>query len=270
MTPAIVVKEIWIYPIKSLGGIRLERSPITAAGSLALDREWVVVDPEGKKLFQGDLPRMALSRCRLDDLRITVTMPGMPPLVVERAHDGPARDISMYKQVFAGIDAGDAAAAWLSAALDAPVRLVRIGAAGHGWSGFNPVHVLSTASLAALNEALAERGDAAVEIERFRPSLVLDTIGGTLPPYYEERHATIAFGDLQLRFNEPCVRCELPNISRLDASRQRQPLKLIGALSRERPAAAPASFGIYARLTGAAAIATGTVATGLEPRRLTA
>jgi len=53
------------------------------------------------------------------------------------------------------------------------------------------------------------------------------------------------------------VRCELPNINRFDANRERQPLKLIGALSRERVTTALAGFGVYARLSGPGEIRVG-------------
>ena len=46
------------------------------------------------------------------------------------------------------------------------------------------------------------------------------------------------------------MRCELPNISLVDASRGKQPLKLIGRLAKDRPTAAPASFGTYCAAEG--------------------
>ncbi|HVW93423.1 MAG TPA: MOSC N-terminal beta barrel domain-containing protein [Devosia sp.] len=263
MTP-IRIAEVYVYPIKSMGGVRLARAAVTPAGSLALDREWIVVDERGHKLWQGDLPKMALSRCRLDDEAIIVSLPGMPDLRVPRGHHGAGAAVSMYGHDLPGIDAGDAAADWLTEAFARPARLVRVGAAAHAWPGLNPVHAVSRNSLDALNAALAAQGDAAVEIERFRPSLVLEAEDETA--FFEERYAAIRFGAAELVFQEPCMRCELPNISRQDASRGRQPLKLIGGLSRSRPTAAPASFGIYGRLTGATEIAEGAIGEPLRAR----
>jgi len=252
---AIYLTEIRVYPIKSMGGVRLARAAVTDAGSLALDREWVMVDAAGHKLWQGDLPKMALTRCGLDEEAITVTLPGMPDLAIPRDHGGLPAVVTMYGQEFDGVDAGETVAEWLGDAFGRHARLVRIGASAHTWPGLNPVHVVSRNSLAALNTALAEQGDPPVEAERFRPGLVLEAEGEA--PFFEERYAAIRFGDAELVFREPCVRCELPNISREDAGRGRQPLKLIGGLSRGRPTAAPASFGIYAELRGAAEIAEG-------------
>ena len=252
------VRQLWIYPVKSLGGMQMDEVRITPAGSFEGDREWVIVNPRNEKLWQGDIPRMTLVATALTDTALTLRASGMAPLSIARHHPGPSAVITMYKQSFPGIDAGDAAAAWLAQALGQPVRLVRVGQGAHQRRDLNPVHVLSDASLAALNGALAARGDHAVEAERFRPNIVLGPADGEA--FIEERLQTIRFGNAVLRFREPCIRCELPNISRIDASREKQPLKLIGTLSKTRPTAAPASFGIYAQVEGAGMLSIGMVA----------
>ncbi len=164
---------------------------------------------------------------------------------------GAPAELTMYKRRFTGIDAGDAAADWLSAALGQPLRLVRIGDAAHRWDGLNPIHVVSDVSLDALNEALLAQGDEPVTAMRFRPNVLLGSRDG-VSPWLEESNPTLDFGAARIQLREPCVRCELPNISLVDASRGRQPLKLIGRLSRERTTAAPASFGTYCRAEGTA------------------
>jgi uncharacterized protein YcbX len=138
------------------------------------------------------------------------------------------------------------AAHWLTRALGQPVRLVRIGDAAHRWDGLNPVHVVSDASIAALNEALREQGDDDVAPRRFRPNVIL----GNSSPFAEEENAVLDFGDAMLRLREPCVRCELPNISLIDASRGKQPLKFLGKWSAARPNAKAASFGTYCSAEG--------------------
>ena len=247
----IFIRELWVYPVKSLGGVRLDQAAITSAGSLALDREWVVVGSQRQKIWQGDIPRMTLVRVGLAADVLTLSLDGMPPFVLACDHGGAPAGLEMYKHHFTGIDAGDEAAAWLTAALGQDLRLVRIGDAAHRWGGLNPIHVVSDASLAALNAALHQEGDAPVTPLRFRPNVVLGSAG--LPPaWFEEASASLDFGGARLHLREPCVRCELPNISLIDASRGRQPLKLIGRLSQDRPTAAPASFGTYCRAEGTA------------------
>ncbi len=243
----IFIRELWIYPVKSLGGVRVEQAAITTAGSLALDREWLVVDTDDRMVWQGDIPRMTLVRVALDDAALTLSMDGMAPLQVPRDHAGESRTLTMYKRNFTGIDAGDEAAAWLTQALGQKLRLVRIGDAAHRWDGLSPVHVVSDASLTALNDALLAQDDDTVVPMRFRPNVIL----GNGDAFLEERNAVLDFGEASLRLREPCVRCELPNISLADASRGKQPLKLIGRLSQDRPAAKPASFGTYCAAEGA-------------------
>ncbi|RYE07321.1 MAG: MOSC domain-containing protein [Hyphomicrobiales bacterium] len=250
------IRELWIYPIKSLGGVRVAEAAITSAGSLELDREWIVVDSDNHKVWQGDIPRMTLVRVSLDATNLGLSMDGMSPVSIPRRHDGAPATISVYKRLFPGIDAGDGVAAWLTAALGQKLRLVRVGDAAHRWDGLNPLHVLSDGSLTALNQALIEQGDSPVRAQNFRPNVVL----GGAEPWSEEQYPTLDFGEARIVLREPCVRCELPNISLIDASRGKQPLKLIGRLSRQRPAARPASFGTYCRAEGTA------LRTGMEAR----
>jgi uncharacterized protein YcbX len=243
---SISIRELWIYPVKSLGGVRVNEASITSAGSLALDREWIVVDAADRMVWQGDIPRMTLVRVALDDVALLISMDGMEPLRVPRDHAGEPRTLTMYKRTFTGIDAGDGAAQWLTQALGQPLRLVRIGDAAHRWDGLNPIHVLSEASLTALNEAMLEHGHDALVPMRFRPNVILS--GGDA--FLEEQNAVLDFGQTRLSLREPCVRCELPNISLADASRGKQPLKLLGRWSGDRPTAKPASFGTYCSASG--------------------
>lgn len=246
----IFIRELWIYPVKSLGGVRVDEAAITGAGSLALDREWLVVDQSLNMVWQGDIPRMTLVRVSLTPERLTLELAGHSALTILRHHAGTSVDVSMYKRPFSGVDAGDEAAAWLSDALGQPLRLVRIGAAAHRWDGLNRLHVVSEPSLAALNQALFEQGDEPVVPMRFRPNVLVgarDAVGA----YFEESNQILDFGSSRIHLLEPCVRCELPNISLIDASRGTQPLKIIGRLSKNRRHAAPASFGTYCRAEGA-------------------
>ena len=245
--PRFAITELWIYPVKSLGGMRVPRAAVTPAGSFAGDREWLVVRPDGSMLWQGDLPRMTLLSTTLAGDVLTITRPDGAAITVSANHDGQPLIVTQYGHSLAGVDAGDASAAWLSDWLGAPCRLVHLGTAAHQWSGLNPIHVISEHSLRLLNQRLLEQGDIAMELERFRPNVV---VAGDHAPFDEETTPMLNFGLAQILLNEPCIRCELPNISRVDASREKQPLKLIGKMARDRPSSKPASFGTYARARG--------------------
>ncbi len=49
---------LYVYPIKSCGGVALERTTVSATG-LRHDRRWMLVDEAGEFISQRRLPRMA-------------------------------------------------------------------------------------------------------------------------------------------------------------------------------------------------------------------
>ncbi|RYG57676.1 MAG: MOSC domain-containing protein [Alphaproteobacteria bacterium] len=240
MTP-FRIEQLFIYPVRSLGGMAVSEARVSAGGSLGGDREWIVTSPDGGLIWQGDIPRMTLLSARLDGT--SLVLHGHDGTIGPPAVDAPDRTaVRQDGYDLSGFDQGDAVADWLSDQLQSPCRLVRTGEEAHLWGGLNPIHAVSLVSLAVLNARLTERGEQPVEVERFRPNVVFS---GAHAAFDEETAGELIFDHASLELREPCVRCELPNISREDASRGRQPLKLIGAMSRERPAARPASFGTY-------------------------
>jgi uncharacterized protein len=243
------IDQLLIYPVRSIGGMSVSYAHITTGGSLAGDREWVVVRPDGSLIWQGDVPRMTLLSARIDNGALTLI--GQDGNVGPTAEDAPDGQTTITQDGYTlvGIDQGDEVANWLSDQLTTRCRLVHIGEEAHRWGGLNPIHAISLASLSALNTRLAKHGHEPVEAERFRPNVVLS---GVHAAFAEELETEMNFGEAALAIREPCVRCELPNISREDASRGKNPLKMIGAMSRDRAASRPASFGVYCAANGAA------------------
>ena len=59
------LEGIWVYPIKSCGGVRVSEWPLGPNG-LLLDREWALVGDDGSVLTQKGLPKLALIQPRID------------------------------------------------------------------------------------------------------------------------------------------------------------------------------------------------------------
>ena len=57
--PDVTISELWIYPIKSCKGIRVDRAEITPRG-FDLDRLFMLADSTGKFVSQRSYPTMAL------------------------------------------------------------------------------------------------------------------------------------------------------------------------------------------------------------------
>ncbi|PIQ22802.1 MAG: MOSC domain-containing protein, partial [Cytophagales bacterium CG18_big_fil_WC_8_21_14_2_50_42_9] len=68
---ALTLSQIYIYPIKSLGGISMETTLVQERG-LQYDRRWMLVDENNQFLTQRTFAEMALLQVELtaDGLRV--------------------------------------------------------------------------------------------------------------------------------------------------------------------------------------------------------
>jgi len=62
----LILTHIYIYPIKSLGGISLQSVKVKERG-LQHDRRWMLVDKNGMFLTQREHPQMALLQVNIND-----------------------------------------------------------------------------------------------------------------------------------------------------------------------------------------------------------
>ncbi len=60
----LTVSELFIYPVKSLGGIALDSAVLTDRG-FAYDRRWMLVDTNNRFISQREYPSLALLRPEL-------------------------------------------------------------------------------------------------------------------------------------------------------------------------------------------------------------
>src|SRR5260370_37544494 len=61
---ALKLTEIWIYPIKSLGGIRVKSAKVFEKG-LEHDRRWMLIDRDNEFMTQRIYPKMALFKLQI-------------------------------------------------------------------------------------------------------------------------------------------------------------------------------------------------------------
>lgn len=250
------LSELNIYPVKAC-----RRTPLSAAQTgprgLAGDREWMVVGDAGVFLSQRTHPALARIVPRLTDTGLELASVGHPDLAVA-SPTGPPEVVSVWRQPLTARDAGPAAAAWLTAVLGSPVRLVRIDAAAErfadrsfvgerdvpvAFSDGYPLLVCNSASLEELNRRLP----APIPMERFRPNLVLSG----LEPFAEDALAGVRVGALTLEFVKPCVRCSVPSIDQLRGEPSTNPIPALKAFRYDRQLRG-VTFGVNAVLREAA------------------
>ena len=71
-----IVTGLFIYPVKSCGGIKLSEAHLLETG-LAHDRQWMLVDADGRFVTQRTHPAMALIQTTLEGDVLRLRAPGM-------------------------------------------------------------------------------------------------------------------------------------------------------------------------------------------------
>jgi uncharacterized protein YcbX len=223
----VTISALYVHPVKSCAGISVREALLIETG-LEFDRAWMVVDAEGRFVTQRELPRMALIVPTLKHSELVLRAPGM--LALHFAIDGveDATRATVWKDEVAAYDMGDLAAQWFSDFLGQRCRLVRFDPeqkrlsskqwtgdldAENAFSDGYPVLVASDASLADLNERLAKRGLEPVEMNRFRPNIVLSGLDAFGEDHLDEIRFDTPEGEVVLKLVKPCARCTIPSVN---------------------------------------------------------
>lgn len=233
--------EIWIYPIKSLGGIQITETIVQERG-LQHDRRWMVVDQEGKFLTQRTAHQMAFIDVALSDNGFRVrhrSYPGEELIVPFMSETREAMWVQVWEDAVEAIRVSVQADKLLSKWLNRDVILVQMpdwasrpvdpDYATNGekvsFADGYPVLLIGQSSLDDLNSRL----QAPVSMARFRPNLV---VTGT-QPYTEDTWKEIQIGDTSFKGVKPCGRCILTTIDPLTGQTGTEPLKTLSTYRKQ-------------------------------------
>lgn len=234
------LSEIWIYPIKSLGGIRLSHALAEEKG-LQYDRRWMIVDQDNQFITQRIHRKMALIDVALLDEGLKIFLRNEPDNAVMVPYQPKTAlpvTVQVWDDTVEAVTVCDEADGWLSKQLGLDLRLVCMPEstqrkadpryALHDESvsfadGF-PYLIISQASLDELNTRLPEP----IGMQRFRPNLV---ISGT-EPFAEDTWKHIIIGNLRFDVVKPCARCVLTTINPETAEKGHEPLKTLATYRR--------------------------------------
>jgi hypothetical protein len=234
------------YPVKSCRGEALESAVIEPWG-LGGDRRWMVADEAGEAITAREHPHMVLIRPELTDGGLRVTAPGQPPLCVGRpaAPEAAPLPVSVWGRGLLGQFAGEAAAAWFTAVIGVPSRLVyladptqrqpnqRFAAPTDSvmFADGYPVLLASQSSLDRLNELVAAGPRAAegpLSMTRFRPGLVVSGAA----PWAEDGWRRLRIGAASFRAVKGCDRCVLTLVDPQTAERGKEPIATLARYRR--------------------------------------
>ena len=235
----LLVSRLFVYPVKSLGGIEVREAEAGARG-FRHDRRWMLVDDRGVFMTQRGHPRMSLVRVRVEGDRLSLGAPGMPDLDLPLDPEpggGTLRTVVWGDEVEA-ISCGREASSWLSGFLGTGCRLAYMpeeserGVDPHygrdgdlvGFADGFPFLLLSQASLDDLNARLKEP----VPVDRFRPNIVFSGC----EPYAEDGWRGVRIGEVPFRAVKRCARCSVTMVDQARGTRGKEPLRTLARYRR--------------------------------------
>ncbi len=234
MQSELSVSQIRVYPVKSCGGWSLQEARVIETG-FEHDREWMVVDEDGRFVTQRQCPNMALIAPALQTEKLVLNAPRMPEIAIPILTTGPKKSVDVWGDVCAAIDQGDDAAAWLTEFLGKKLRLVRMapdfkreikmkykkkGDEVVGFADRLPFLIVSEASVQDLNARLGEP----LPVDRFRPNIVI--AGGSA--FQEDGWKRIRIGAVTIRVVKQCDRCEITTVNQMTGEKGVEPLQTLG------------------------------------------
>jgi uncharacterized protein YcbX len=247
------ISHLYIYPIKSLGGIALDTARVTDRG-LEHDRRWLLIGPDNVQLTQREFPAMALMKPQLTPKGLTVTFKPStprqthPPTIPQRnptqlttlqLHISFQPATNVYTDVQCWDDTVRAqfvdprADTWFSDILQTNCRLVympeetkrqtdlKYTSPGNitSFADGYPFLLIGQSSLDELNSRLEHP----LPMDRFRPNIVFT--GGA--PFLEDDLHNFKIGAIRFSGVKLCARCPIPTIDQLTAERGKEPLRTL-------------------------------------------
>jgi uncharacterized protein YcbX len=228
------VSQLYIYPVKSLGGITLDKAIVTERG-FQYDRRWMLVDHNNLFISQREIHEMALMKLQIMDDGIKVNYPPknsfftipFQPLTIEFA------DVTIWDDTCQGQFVSKEADDWFSTMLGSPCRLVympdeiqRIADQKYAFddtivsfADAYPFLLIGQTSLDDLNNRLNEQ----LPMNRFRPNIVFT--GGE--PFEEDAMHTFTIGNIIFYGVKLCARCIMTTINQDTIARGKEPLKTL-------------------------------------------
>lgn len=220
MNTSLILSDIYIYPVKSLGAIRVSQAEVEERG-IRFDRRWVVIDDTNRFVTQRQHPTMALIEVTLTDHGLelrhrtrdlgALTVPALPETF-------DLVPVTVWDDTIEAVVVNDTCNRWLTEALGFSVRLMYLPdtsprLADPDYAPFDvnvsfadgfPFLLIGQSSLDDLNTRLPD----AVSMVRFRPNFVFE--GGE--PYDEDQWYEFTIGGIRFYGVKPCARCILTTV----------------------------------------------------------
>jgi uncharacterized protein YcbX len=226
------VKELYIYPIKSLAGITVDSAQAQEMG-FENDRRWMLIDENNQLITQREYPHLSQFYTQIKGDKIAVLHQDsthefsinetLEELISSKVWDDDTKVFEVNK----------ATSKWFSKALSFKCKLVKINEKGdriHHSSKLNttlnvslsdgyPYLLIGSESLDFLNEKLQDK----ITIKRFRPNIVISSFIA----HEEDFFVDFQIGNVKFKNAKPCSRCIMVNNDPKNGIVKKEPLKTL-------------------------------------------
>ncbi|KQR70424.1 MOSC domain-containing protein [Pedobacter sp. Leaf176] len=231
----LVVSGIYVYPIKSLGGISLSESLVEEKG-LQYDRRWVLTDDTGLFITQRKYPLLSLLQVSISDDVVTVFHKENPKQKISfgiSQQIGEQIPVTIWDDLTKGIEVDAEVSKWFSDYMNMEVKLLRMPEqerrnvdsryAGNdeivSFADGYPCLIIGQSSLDELNTKLEKP----ILMDRFRPNIVFT--GGE--PHAEDGISEFEIDKISFSAVKPCARCVLVTVDQQHGTKSPEPLKTL-------------------------------------------
>lgn len=231
----LTLTEIWIYPIKSLGGIRLKTAKVLEKG-LAFDRRWMLVDEGGKFLTQRNFAELALFKLSINNDQLIIvhsTKDSVHSISLKPALSSEYEEVIIWDDSVKAFEVNKETSAWFSDLLNIKCKLVYFpeentravdtlfapNKENVSLADGYPCLIIGEASLNDLNNRL----EVAVPMNRFRPNFVFS--GGAA--FEEDTWKNFTIGNNKFLGVKPCARCVVTTINQETIEKGAEPLRTL-------------------------------------------
>src|SRR3989344_2909088 len=234
------VSALYIYPIKSCQGITIKNGRANNKGFVG-DREYMLVDENGKFITQRNLPQMAQIKVEKFSKGLKVNAPGMDELTIPKKSTGKLVPVNLWKDNFRALKLPELLSQWFSEFLKRKVTLVKQSTKSKrkvsekyalskkdqvSLADGYPFLIVTNASLRKLNEYIIEPK---IPVTRFRPNIVIE---GKFP-FNEDYWGIIKIGGVELALVKSCMRCVITTVDQKIGQRiNNEPLFTLSKIRR--------------------------------------
>jgi len=232
----MIVTNLFEYPIKGLLGNEICCATVNRRG-LAMDRRWMLVDEQGNFLSQRQLPALTEFLPAHQDNLIIKHLQSGETKSIDMEDFAQTQKVVVWDQECAAHGSENEISEWLSNKLNLAVSLVYMDE-----NDFRPVESASENDIVSFADGypvllttqasfddLNERLDSSIDINRFRPNIVID---GKIP-FEEDNWQRLKIGTIVFKVAKKCARCHVININQANGLSTKEPLKTLSTYRKE-------------------------------------